>query len=194
MRRRSYCYNKSVYSYIDCDCILYGRRNIFRRYVHRSYRILVTRICWGNVRCGISTYIIDRSKPEVLNLKVNSLIGEVTLAIFLSMALMSINLGEISGNVLPIIVALILQIALMAIFASTILFRLLGKDYDSAIMVAGFIGHGLGATPNAMANMHSVTQQHGMSHKAFLIVPIVGAFLIEVLTVPIILATINLFS
>lgn len=138
--------------------------------------------------------IIDRSKPEVLNLKVNSLIGEVTLAIFLSMALMSINLGEISGNVLPIIVALILQVALMAIFASTILFRLLGKDYDSAIMVAGFIGHGLGATPNAMANMHSVTQQHGMSHKAFLIVPIVGAFLIEVLTVPIILATINLFS
>src|SRR5699024_7885704 len=138
--------------------------------------------------------IIDRSKPEVLNLKVNSLIGEVTLAIFLSMALMSINLGEISGNVLPIIVALILQIALMAIFASTILFRLLGKDYDSAIMVAGFIGHELDATLNAIANMHSVTQQHGMSHKALLIVPIVGAFLIEVLTVPIILATINLFS
>lgn len=138
--------------------------------------------------------LIDMVKPEVINLKINSLIGDVTLALFLSMALMSIKLNEISGNALPIIVTLVIQVTFIILFCWFLLFRLLGKDYDSAIMVAGFLGHGLGATPNAMANMDSVTKQHGPSYKAFLIVPVVGAFLIDLFSVPIIVTTINIFS
>ncbi len=138
--------------------------------------------------------VIEGVKPEVINLKVNGIIGDITLAVFLSMALMSINFAEITGNVVPIIATLIVQVIAIVLFGRFILFKLLGKSYDSAVMVAGFLGHGLGATPNAMANMDSVTKLFGPSQRAFLIVPVVGAFLIDVFSVPIIIMTINLFS
>lgn len=138
--------------------------------------------------------VIEGIKPEVINLKINGIIGDITLAVFLSMALMSINFAEITGNVVPIIATLIVQVLAIVLFGRFILFKLLGKSYDSAVMVAGFLGHGLGATPNAMANMDSVTKLFGPSQRAFLIVPVVGAFLIDVFSVPIIIMTINLFS
>lgn len=138
--------------------------------------------------------VIEGIKPEVINLKINGIIGDITLAVFLSMALMSINFAEITGNVVPIIATLIVQVIAIVLFGRFILFKLLGKSYDSAVMVAGFLGHGLGATPNAMANMDSVTKLFGPSQRAFLIVPVVGAFLIDVFSVPIIIMTINLFS
>lgn len=138
--------------------------------------------------------VIEGVKPEVINLKINGIIGDITLAVFLSMALMSINFAEITGNVVPIIATLIVQVIAIVLFGRFILFKLLGKSYDSAVMVAGFLGHGLGATPNAMANMDSVTKLFGPSQRAFLIVPVVGAFLIDVFSVPIIIITINLFS
>lgn len=138
--------------------------------------------------------VIEGVKPEVINLKINGIIGDITLAVFLSMALMSINFAEITGNVVPIIATLIVQVLAIVLFGRFILFKLLGKSYDSAVMVAGFLGHGLGATPNAMANMDSVTKLFGPSQRAFLIVPVVGAFLIDVFSVPIIIMTINLFS
>lgn len=138
--------------------------------------------------------VIEGVKPEVVNLKINGIIGDITLAVFLSMALMSINFAEITGNVVPIIATLIVQVIAIVLFGRFILFKLLGKSYDSAVMVAGFLGHGLGATPNAMANMDSVTKLFGPSQRAFLIVPVVGAFLIDVFSVPIIIMTINLFS
>lgn len=75
-----------------------------------------------------------------------------------------------------------------------VFFKLFGKNYDAAVMVAGFAGHGLDATPNAMANMSVVTQRYGPSKKAFLILSIVGAFLIDVFGIPIIITTINLFQ
>ena len=71
---------------------------------------------------------------------------------------------------------------------------MLGKNYDAAVMIGGFTGHGLGATPNAIANMDAVVSKFGPSRKAFLVVPLVGAFLIDVFAVPIIITTINLFS
>ncbi|TDL96607.1 sodium/glutamate symporter [Macrococcus carouselicus] len=138
--------------------------------------------------------VIDRVKPDMLNLAVNEVVGDVTLAVFLSMALMSIKLAEISGNIPLILTTLIVQVAFIVLFSRFVLFKLLGGTYDSAVMIGGFLGHGLGATPNAMANMQSVTRQYGPSQKAFLIVPIVGAFLIDVFAVPIIITSINLFS
>ncbi|AWE06125.1 sodium/glutamate symporter [Lysinibacillus sp. 2017] len=138
--------------------------------------------------------IIDRTKPELINMKEINLIGDISLSIFLSMALMNIKLWEIADLALPLFVIILAQVIFIVLFAVFVLFRLLGKDFDAAIMVAGFLGHGLGATPNAMANMAAVVSKFGPSRKAFLIVPIVGAFLIDVFGVPIIITTINLFK
>jgi len=138
--------------------------------------------------------IMDKIKPEAINMKSISLIGDVTLGVFLSMALMSVKLWEIADLALPLFIIVFVQVFFIVLFSIFVLFKLLGKNYDAAVMVAGFVGHGLGATPNAMANMSAVVQRFGPSQKAFLVVPIVGAFLIDVFGIPIIITTINLFK
>ncbi|GAB0169726.1 sodium/glutamate symporter [Lysinibacillus sp. CTST325] len=138
--------------------------------------------------------IMDKVKPEAINMKSISLIGDVTLGVFLSMALMSIKLWEIADLALPLFIIVFVQVFFIVLFSIFVLFKILGKNYDAAVMVAGFAGHGLGATPNAMANMSAVVQRFGPSQKAFLVVPIVGAFLIDVFGIPIIITTINLFK
>lgn len=138
--------------------------------------------------------IMDKIKPEAINMKSISLIGDVTLGVFLSMALMSVKLWEIADLALPLFIIVFVQVFFIVLFSIFVLFKLLGKNYDAAVMVAGFAGHGLGATPNAMANMSAVVQRFGPSQKAFLVVPIVGAFLIDVFGIPIIITTINLFK
>ncbi|HEY4554656.1 MAG TPA: sodium/glutamate symporter [Bacillaceae bacterium] len=138
--------------------------------------------------------IVDKFNPKAVDMKSINLISDITLGIFLSMALMSIKLWEVADLALPMIAIVVVQVIFIVLFGTFILFRLLGKDYDAAVMVAGFTGHGLGATPNAMANMSAVTQRFGPSRKAYLVVPIVGAFLIDVFAMPIIITTINLFK
>ncbi|SDG48974.1 MULTISPECIES: sodium/glutamate symporter [unclassified Paenibacillus] len=138
--------------------------------------------------------IVDKFNPNAIDMKSINLVSDVTLGIFLSMALMSIKLWEVADLALPILAIVLVQVLFIVLFGIFVLFRLLGKDYDAAVMVAGFTGHGLGATPNAMANMAAVTERFGPSRKAYLIVPIVGAFLIDVFAMPIIITTLNLFK
>ncbi|WP_016838191.1 MULTISPECIES: sodium/glutamate symporter [Ureibacillus] len=138
--------------------------------------------------------ILDKIKPGAINMKTVSIIGDITLGIFLSMALMSIKLWEITDLALPLLIIVLVQVIFIVLLAMFVLFRLLGKNYDAAVMISGFLGHGLGATPNAMANMHAIVGRFGPSQKAFLVVPIVGAFLIDVFGIPIIITTINLFK
>lgn len=138
--------------------------------------------------------IVDKFNPKAIDMKSINLISDVTLGIFLSMALMSIKLWEVADLALPMLVIVFVQVVFIVLFGAFVLFRLLGKNYDAAVMVAGFTGHGLGATPNAMANMAAVTERFGPSRKAYLVVPIVGAFLIDVFAMPIIITTINLFK
>lgn len=139
--------------------------------------------------------IVDRSLPGTVNMKEINLIGDVSLAIFLSMALMSIKLWEVAALALPLVGIIVIQVVFIVLFAVFIMFRALGKDYDAAVMIAGFLGHGLGATPNAMANMGATVNKFGPSRTAFLVVPIVGAFLMDVIfSAPIIITTINLFA
>jgi glutamate:Na+ symporter, ESS family len=124
-----------------------------------------------------------------------NLIGDVSLAVFLSMALMSIKLWELADLALPLLGIVLIQVIFLVFYTIFIMFPLLGKDYNAAVMVSGFLGHGLGATPNAMANMSATVNQFGPSRTAFLVVPIVGGFLIDVLFgAPIIITTINLFK
>ncbi|GGA41648.1 sodium/glutamate symporter [Psychrobacillus lasiicapitis] len=138
--------------------------------------------------------IVDKFNPKTVDMKSIGLVSDISLGIFLSMALMSIKLWEIADLALPLIAIVVVQVIFIVLFGIFVLFRLLGKNYDAAIMVAGFTGHGLGATPNAMANMAAVTERFGPSKKAYLVVPIVGAFLIDVFAMPIIITTINLFQ
>lgn len=138
--------------------------------------------------------LIDHYDNTVIEMKSIGVIGDITLGIFLSMALMNIQLWEVANLALPLLIIIFVQVLFVALFAIFVLFKALGKDYDAAVMVGGFAGHGLGATPNAMANMDAIVSKYGPSQRAFLIVPIVGAFLIDVFAMPIIIASINMFS
>jgi ESS family glutamate:Na+ symporter len=109
-----------------------------------------------------------------------ALIAEVALGVFLAMSLMSMQLWTLGDAAGPLAVLLTLQVLLTVAFAVFVCFRALGSGYDAAVVTAGFIGFGLGATPTAMANMTAVAQRHGPSHVAFLVVPLVGAFFIDI--------------
>ncbi len=109
-----------------------------------------------------------------------ALLGNVSLALFLAMALMTLKLWDLASLALPVISILAAQTALMALYAIFVTFRVMGRNYDAVVLSAGHCGFGLGATPTAIANMQAVTNRFGHSHLAFLIVPMVGAFFIDI--------------
>ena len=120
-------------------------------------------------------------------------IGDVMLNLYLGIALMSLKLWELAGLIGGVLVVVLCQVVFMALIAYFVVFRILGKNYDAAVMCAGLCGHGLGATPSAIVNMTSVKDQYGMSRKAFMIVPIVGAFLVDIIYQPQTIAFIKFF-
>ncbi|MFL1546302.1 sodium/glutamate symporter [Pseudomonas sp. O39] len=109
-----------------------------------------------------------------------SVLGNVSLSLFLAMALMSLKLWDLAALALPIFILLAAQALMMALFAIFVTFRVMGSHYDAAVLAAGHCGFGLGATPTAIANMQAVTQRFGPSPIAFLVVPMVGAFFIDI--------------
>lgn len=119
------------------------------------------------------------------------IIGNISLAIFLSIALMSMKLWELASLAIPLVVILLVQTAVVAVFTYFITFRIMGKDYDAAVMATGHCGFGLGATPNAMANMESFTTVNGPSPRAFFVLPLVGALFIDFTNATIITFFIN---
>jgi ESS family glutamate:Na+ symporter len=106
-------------------------------------------------------------------------VGGFALNIFLVVALMDLKLWQLAGQALPLFVILAAQVVLVAVFALTASFRLMGRDYDSAVMSAGFVGFVLGTTANAVANMRALVTRYGPAPRAFLVVPLVGAFFID---------------
>ena len=111
-------------------------------------------------------------------------IGDVMLSLYLSIALMTLKLWELSGLIGGVLVVLICQVVFMILVSYFVVFCLLGKNYDAAVMCAGLCGHGLGATPSAIVNMTAVNERYGMSRRAMMIVPIVGAFLVDIIYQP----------
>ena len=109
-----------------------------------------------------------------------SVLGNVSLSLFLAMALMSLKLWELASLALPMIIILAVQAVAMALYAVFVTYRMMGKNYDAAVLAAGHCGFGLGATPTAIANMQAITDRFGPSHMAFLVVPMVGAFFIDI--------------
>ena len=111
--------------------------------------------------------------------------GNAALSLFLAMALLSLKLWELADLGLSILVVLAVQTVVMIAYAYFVTFRIMGKDYDAAVLAAGHCGFGLGATPTAIANMQAITDRYVPSHKAFLIVPMVGAFFVDLMNVAI---------
>ena len=118
---------------------------------------------------------------KLLNMERIISVGNICLSMFLGMAMISLKLWELQNLALPLVVILVSQVLLMAIFTYFIAFPLLGRDYDAAILCAGICGFGLGATPNAMANMSAVCYKYHYSVKPFLIVPIIGAMFADII-------------
>lgn len=108
-----------------------------------------------------------------------ALIADLSLGTFLAMSLMSMQLWTLVDLAGPIFAILGSQFVLTILFVLVLVFRVMGRNYDAAVISAGFGGYALGATPTAMANMSAVTQKYGASHLAFITVPLVGAFFID---------------
>ncbi len=114
-----------------------------------------------------------------LSMRVVDDIGAIALALFLVMALMTLRLWELAGLAVPLLVILAAQVALVAAVATWVVPRLMGRDYDGAVMAGGFSGFMLGTSANAMANMGALVERYGPAPKAYLVVPLVGAFFID---------------
>ena len=132
----------------------------------------------GMVVAAIIRNILDFNQKQLPFSEIG-IVGNISLSLFLSMALMSMKLWQLIDLAVPLIVILLAQTVLMAFFAYFITFNIMGRDYDAAVMSTGHCGFGLGATPNAMANMETFTTANGPSVKAFFIIPIVGSLFID---------------
>ncbi len=125
--------------------------------------------------------LLSISKLYKMHKRAVSIIGNVSLILFLAFALMTLKLWELANLAIPMVVILIAQAILMGSFAIFVTFRVMGSNYDAAVMAAGHCGFGMGATPTAIVNMQAITQRFGPSNVAFLVVPMVGAFFVDLI-------------
>ena len=122
--------------------------------------------------------VMDGAKSEYPENEIET-VGNMSLSLFLAMAMMGLKLWELVDLALPMMITLALQILLMFLFSYFIVFNFMGRDYDAAVMVTGFIGFAMGATSNAMANMQAVTRKYGPSPTAYFAIPMVGGMFID---------------
>ena len=119
-------------------------------------------------------------------------VGDVCLQLFLGMAMASLRLWELASLALPLTLILLSQVAFMVLYGAFVAFPALGRDYDSAVLVSGLCGFGLGATPNAMANMSAVCYKYRYTVKPFVIVPIIGAMFVDLINTGVVTLFLNL--
>jgi ESS family glutamate:Na+ symporter len=121
---------------------------------------------------------VTMPKPE--HSRSLALISELSLGLFLSISLMSLQIWTLAELGFAILLMLIAQVVVILVWAGAVVFRAMGGTYDAAVMASGYVGLGLGATPTAIANMTAVTQRHGPSPRSFIVVPLIGAFFIDI--------------
>lgn len=130
---------------------------------------------------GLSQHVLDE-------------IGNVSLSFFLVLSLMTLELWRLADAALPLGVVLAVQIGLIAVLCFWPIFPRMGKDYDAAVMAGGFCGFMMGTTANAMANMDALARRYGPAPRAFLVVPLVGAFFIDFFNAVLVQTCLNLFK
>lgn len=134
--------------------------------------------------------IMDAQNKEIPMEEIAT-VGNSCLSIFLGLAMIDMKLWQLASLALPLVVMLTAQTVLMFLYANFIVFNVLRRSYDAAVMTTGFCGFGMGATPNAMANMQAVTAQYGPAPTAFMVVPLVGSLFIDFLNASILTGFIN---
>lgn len=184
----------------------------FQQYAKATYSILLvmgggTLLSWLLTKTGVTfpTYFgalilaaIVRNvigfvnSEKVLDMDRIISVGNISLSLFLGMAMISLKLWELHSLAMPLIFILASQVLMMALFALFVAFPLLGRDYDAAVLCAGMCGFGLGATPNAMANMSAVCYKYRYTVKPFLIVPVIGAMFADLINTGMITLFLNL--
>ncbi len=140
----------------------------------------------------VITNTLEVTKVKKLDFETVDVLGTVSLALFLAMALMSLKLWNVLDLAIPFLIILLAQSVMLAIFAYFVTFRVMGKDYDAAVIASGHCGFGLGATPTAVMNMGAVVNQYGPSPQGFMVVPIVGAFFIDIVNLIILQTTLTI--
>lgn len=146
----------------------------------------------GMIVAVIMRNVGDRTNKITIKSSEISIIGEVSLSIFLGIAMITLKLWQLASLAVPFLILLVAQTIFMFLFAYFVVFNVMGRDYDAAVLSSGVCGFGMGATPNAMANMQAVSQKYGFSIKAFLLVPIVGGMFVDFLNSLIITLFINI--
>lgn len=121
-------------------------------------------------------------------------IGGICLSLFLGIAMITLQLWQLAELALPMIILLLAQVVLMAVFSYFLVYNVMGRDYDAAVLAAGTCGFGMGATPNAMANMQALTEKFVPSIKAYMLVPIVGSMFADFINSLVITAFINFIN
>ena len=182
----------------------------FQQYAKAFYSILLVMgagisMSWLLAKTGVTfpTYfgalilaaIVRNVIPDkLLDMERIISVGNICLSLFLGMAMISLKLWELQSLALPLIVILVSQVLMIALFVYFVAFPLLGRDYDAAVLCAGICGFGLGATPNAMANMSAVCYKYRYTVKPFLIVPIIGATFADLINTGMITLFLNILQ
>ena len=182
----------------------------FQQYAKAFYSILLVMgagisMSWLLAKTGVTfpTYfgalilaaIVRNVIPDkLLDMERIISVGNICLSLFLGMAMISLKLWELQSLALPWIVILVSQVLMIALFVYFVAFPLLGRDYDAAVLCAGICGFGLGATPNAMANMSAVCYKYRYTVKPFLIVPIIGAMFADLINTGMITLFLNILQ
>jgi ESS family glutamate:Na+ symporter len=135
----------------------------------------------------------DRTARFRLNEQAMEFIGSVSLNIFLVVALMNLSLWKLAALALPLLVILAAQVIITSLVGALLVYRSMGRDFDAAVMSGGFIGFALGTTANAVANMGALVRRYGAAPRAFLVVPLVGAFFIDFVNAILITVFLNWF-
>ncbi len=148
-------------------------------YINFTLPLFATSMLGGVIVAYLAPLIIPKLKCPTKSPTL-AISSDLSLGLFLAMAMMALKFWEIGEESLFIIVSIIVQAVLIILFSVFVIFRVLGKNYAAAVISAGYIGSAMGATPTAMANMVAVTKEHGPSAVAFAVIPIMGAFIIQV--------------
>lgn len=159
----------------------------------KKYGIVIPAYIGPMFIAAIIRNIADMQK-KVLPMKEIAITGNIALSLFLAMALMTLKLWELAALAIPIVSILLIQTVVMAAYAYFVTFNANGRDYDAAVIATGHCGFGLGATPNAMANMEVFTKENGPATRAFFVLPIVGALFIDFTNATVITLFMNMFK
>lgn len=146
----------------------------------------------GAMLVGAIMRNIADAQGKELPMEEISAIGGASLSVFLGLAMIDMKLWQLAELAIPMVVMLVAQTVLMFVYANFVVFNVLGKNYDAAVMTSGFCGFGMGATPNAMANMQAITASYGPAPTAFMVVPLVGSLFIDFVNATIITTMMNL--